>query len=472
MAVSAGRRSRTGRGERSRSELLQLRAALSGVGHRRRLRLRASREDRRAAEPGTHGALRARSPADRHLAQLAARDNRRPLPARRPPAPERDDRRLGAAAARAGPDPGDARRRRRTGRGDAGVPDAPARGTAPLAGRLVWGAPAGLLRLRAAPPAAPEHRARGLDLRRARVLVAGVLERAEPALDRGAPRVPRRGVRRLGLPLARAHLLGARLLRLLRGGASPLGAVPAEGPEPGRDPDERRADGGLLRRHVLLPPPAPLGGGGITAGSRGPVRRATILAALGVALLIVPAAQANGDPASDVLITQQVFIPFEAPISKSASEELTKTVAGANKRGYKIRVAVIAFTGDLGTAISLWGHPQAYAKFLGSELAFAYSDRLLVAMPAGFGFHRGTKPVAQEQRVLAELRTGKTPTALTESATEAVRSLAAEHGIVLPTFSSGSTVWRDRVIIGAVVLLALLVIFVPARKVRGRGGER
>jgi hypothetical protein len=80
--------------------------------------------------------------------------------------------------------------------------------------------------------------------------------------------------------------------------------------------------------------------------------------------------------------------------------------------------------------------------------------------------------VAEEQRVLAKLRTGKTPTALTESATLAVRALAAEHGIVLPKVSSGSTAWRDRVIIGAVVLLGLLVVFVPARKVRGRGGER
>jgi hypothetical protein len=200
------------------------------------------------------------------------------------------------------------------------------------------------------------------------------------------------------------------------------------------------------------------------------VRRAALLGAL--ALLVVTAAQANGDPASDVLITQEVFIPFEAPISKSASDELTKTVAAANQRGYPIRVAVIAFTGDMGTAVSLWRHPQSYAKFLGSELAFAYSNRLLVAMPAGFGVYRGKKPVAQELRVLKNLRPASTPTALTESTTQAVRALAVEHGIVLPRVSSGSTAWRDRAIIGAVVLLALLVIFVPAKKVRGRGGER
>lgn len=202
------------------------------------------------------------------------------------------------------------------------------------------------------------------------------------------------------------------------------------------------------------------------------MRRAALLAAFATALLGVPAAKANGDPASDVLITQQVFIPFEAPISKSASEELTKTVAEANKRGYTIRVAVIAFSGDLGTAVSLWRHPQSYAKFLGSELAFAYSKRLLVAMPAGFGVYRGKTQVTEEQRVLAQLDLGKTPTALAESTTRAVRALAAEHGTVLPKVSSGSSPWRDRAIIGAVVLLALLVIFVPARKVRGRGGER
>jgi hypothetical protein len=133
---------------------------------------------------------------------------------------------------------------------------------------------------------------------------------------------------------------------------------------------------------------------------------------------------------------------------------------------------VIAFTGDLGTAVSLWGHPQDYAKFLGSELAFAYSHRLLVSMPSGFGFYRGKKPVGKEVRVLAKLQPEKTPTALTESTAQAVRALAAANGIVLPKFSSGSTVWRDRAIIAAVVLLALLVVFVPVRRVRGRGGAR
>jgi hypothetical protein len=188
-----------------------------------------------------------------------------------------------------------------------------------------------------------------------------------------------------------------------------------------------------------------------------------LLAAAVMAVLAVPVARANGDPASDVLITQQVFLPAEAPIPDSAAEELQKTVAAANQRGFTIRVALIVFTGDLGTAVSLWKHPRSYARFLGSELAFVYTNRLLIAMPSGFGFDHGAKPVAKERRVLARMPVGKTPAELARSATAAVRALAAADGAVLPKYSSGSNAWRDRLIIAAAGVLVLLIIFVPGR---------
>jgi hypothetical protein len=194
--------------------------------------------------------------------------------------------------------------------------------------------------------------------------------------------------------------------------------------------------------------------------------RRALLAAAVMAVLAVPVARANGDPASDVLITQQVFLPAEAPIPASAAEELQKTVAAANQRGFTIRVALIVFTGDLGTAVSLWKHPQSYARFLGSELAFVYTKRLLIAMPSGFGFDHGTKPVAKERRVLARVPVGKTPAELARSATAAVRALAAADEVVLPKYSSGSNAWRDRLIIAAAGVLVLLIIFVPGRWLR------
>jgi hypothetical protein len=202
------------------------------------------------------------------------------------------------------------------------------------------------------------------------------------------------------------------------------------------------------------------------------VKRAAFLVAL-VALLAPAAARANGDPASDVLLTNQVFLPFEAPISKQAAQELRDTVAEANKKGFKIRVAVIAFTGDLGTAVSLWRHHQPYSKFLWSEIAFVYSNRLLVAMPSGFGFYDGKKPIAKELRVLKALKPGTTPTPLAESTTAAVRALAKANGVKLPKVSTGgSSSNHDRYILGAALLVFLLVLFVPARLLRrrGRGG--
>ena len=202
------------------------------------------------------------------------------------------------------------------------------------------------------------------------------------------------------------------------------------------------------------------------------MKRAALLAVL-VALLAPAAARANGDPASDVLLTDKVFLPYEAPISKSAAQELQATVAEANRKGFKIRVAVIAFTGDLGTAVPLWRHPQSYSKFLWSEVAFVYSNRLLVAMPSGFGFWNGKKPVGRELRVLEGMKPGTTPTALAESTTAAVRALAEANGVTLPKVSGGgSSTNRDRYVLGVAVLVFLLVLFVPTRLIRrrGRGG--
>jgi hypothetical protein len=202
------------------------------------------------------------------------------------------------------------------------------------------------------------------------------------------------------------------------------------------------------------------------------MRRIVLLLLVGLALLVPGSAGANGDPASDVLLTGQTFLPFEAPISDSAKKDLNKTVAEANAKGYPIRVAIIAFTGDLGTAGSLWAKPQPYAKFLWNELSFQYDKRLLVAMPAGFGVYNGTQPVDKELAVLKGVKAGQIPTDLTESAAEAVRQLAAADGITVKKPSSGGSSTRDRILIlvGALVVLALVLVFPTRWLRRGRGG--
>ena len=201
------------------------------------------------------------------------------------------------------------------------------------------------------------------------------------------------------------------------------------------------------------------------------MKRLAVLAAA-LALLVPAAARANGDPASDVLLTDQVFLPFEAPITKSSQDDLRKTVAEANKSGVKLRVALIAFTSDLGTAVSLWQHPQQYSEFLGKEIAFVYTGPLLVSMPSGFGYYDQGKPVAKQEQVLAKIKLGTLPTALADSTTQAVRALAAAQGVTLKKPSSGSSATHDRLILGAVVLAFLLILVFPAKLVRrrSRGG--
>ena len=187
-----------------------------------------------------------------------------------------------------------------------------------------------------------------------------------------------------------------------------------------------------------------------------------VLAALvAAAALAVPAARADGDPASDYLLSQSTFIPFDAKVSKGQAEQLNSVVADAKQKGFTVRVALIATQFDLGAVPSLWRKPQTYARFLGQELFFVYKGRLLVVMPNGFGFSRGGKLVPSGQRLVDRLpKPGEGGDALAAAATRAVERLAAQAGVRVTISQPGSTDGgtSDRVILiaiagGIVVLL-------------------
>jgi hypothetical protein len=199
-------------------------------------------------------------------------------------------------------------------------------------------------------------------------------------------------------------------------------------------------------------------------------RRIAVAAAL--LLLVVPGvARANGDPASDYLLVQSVFLPFNAKVDPKASQELTDTIKAADSKGYKVKVAVIGSRYDLGTAFSLYNQAQKYAQFLGLELSFQYRDRLLVVMPNGYGYVVGGKPDKNAIAVLGKLPPpGKDPTNQVRGATAAIRKLAAASGKPLPASGGGggSSKTRDRITLaaGLVALAALLAAIVFWR--RGR----
>ena len=145
--------------------------------------------------------------------------------------------------------------------------------------------------------------------------------------------------------------------------------------------------------------------------------------------LAVPAALADGDPASDVLYTRNVFLPYPAP-GADAATALAAEVDAVYERNDRIRVAVIASPSDLGAVPSLFGKPSDYAKFLGLELGIVYVGPLLVVMPAGFGIYDGGRSTAAEERVLAGVPIqGASADELTRTAAAAVSQLIAADAL-------------------------------------------
>jgi hypothetical protein len=106
--------------------------------------------------------------------------------------------------------------------------------------------------------------------------------------------------------------------------------------------------------------------------------------ALAVAWRAAPA-RADGDPASDVLASQSLFVPADAGIPLAQRERLAALLRSARDSGYQIRVALIAAPSDLGSITALWRQPGNYARFLGQELSQLYRGPVLVVMPNGFG---------------------------------------------------------------------------------------
>ncbi len=197
--------------------------------------------------------------------------------------------------------------------------------------------------------------------------------------------------------------------------------------------------------------------------------------ALGAAMLAVAApARADGDPASDFLLTQQIFLPYDAKLPAAKQQQLTAVVAAANRGGYSIRVAVIASSYDLGAITGLWRRPRTYARFLGAELTYVYKRRLLVVMPNGFGFNNPGHPTDVEYALLATIPIGAGTAGLADAAQTAVLRLAAASGVkVVPAHVAAPKHQnsRDRtvIIIGSVAAIAIaLLLRLAVRRPRRR----
>jgi hypothetical protein len=138
--------------------------------------------------------------------------------------------------------------------------------------------------------------------------------------------------------------------------------------------------------------------------------------------------RADGDPASDVLATQTLFLPQDAGVPATQQARLGAELRAAGRNGYPIRVAIIASAADLGSVTALWRQPENYARFLGLELPLVYKGPLLVVMPNGLGTYRLGPYAATAQSALGDIRAR----GLGATALDAIQRLAAASGHTLP----------------------------------------
>ena len=153
-----------------------------------------------------------------------------------------------------------------------------------------------------------------------------------------------------------------------------------------------------------------------------------------VALLaLAPAAWADGDPASDVLPSQDVFYPYAPPTSTRLRNALDEVLKKAATAGYPMKVALIESAGDLGSYPQLFNQPQRYANLLAGELptnphgGLRDPQHLLVVMPVGIG---GNNLGDDVDRALEPVRVDAAAQSdgLARAAIEAVARVATANG--------------------------------------------
>jgi hypothetical protein len=212
--------------------------------------------------------------------------------------------------------------------------------------------------------------------------------------------------------------------------------------------------------------------------------RRVALTALALLALAPAGAVADGDPASDVLLAQDVYYPYAPKVSKPLTAALDGLLKRVRASGYPMKVALIEAPSDLGAYPALFGDVQSYANLLSKEIAYNTKPHLVVVMPTGFG---GNNLGAKVDSALAGIRVDQAAQSdgLAQAALVAVARLATANGHATPvppearsalaaSKASSNRSTPSLLIYGGPVLLALIavggLIWVGRRRERAPGG--
>jgi hypothetical protein len=197
----------------------------------------------------------------------------------------------------------------------------------------------------------------------------------------------------------------------------------------------------------------------------------SLLVALSAAGLCAAVAQADADPASDVLVSQNVFYPYSPPPAGALQSALNSEATATARAHFQIKVALIASPMDLGGIPNFFGKPQAYADFLDQEIAFGRPHPpLLVVMASGFGVRGLPQPAVVLAASLPKPASARSDD-LARAAIAALPKLANAAGHPIPaksaSVSGGRTTGHVPTAL-TVVIFALIVVAIAVAILRYR----
>jgi hypothetical protein len=203
---------------------------------------------------------------------------------------------------------------------------------------------------------------------------------------------------------------------------------------------------------------------------------ALLLAAAGLAAAVAsPAALANGDPPSNILITKDVYTPAVAA-SPASIAKLNDAVVRAQRVGYPLKVAVVKTALDLGNVPQALNRPQQYANYLLGDLhgpsSVSGDFAVLVVTPYGSGIAgKNFNGDEREAARTVDVNTSASATKLVNAATTTVEKLAAAGGHSIGGAGNSEGGGSSGVVIVAVLvgLLALTAVAILGSRARRRG---
>jgi len=205
-----------------------------------------------------------------------------------------------------------------------------------------------------------------------------------------------------------------------------------------------------------------------------------LAAAALLALLAVAPAHADGDPASDILYADNVFLSLVSPQVNAKGKVLEQLTAAAAARGLPLKVAVIQTPTDLGAIPQLYGKAVEYVRFLRTEITYGkWQGTLVVVMNGKPGGVAVAGPAAKQSSTRVahlSIPPGASLDQLGDVAIAAVRAVAESRHVPLPAVqehssgSGGRSLLIDALIfVAAVAGAAALVILTLRRPRRKRG---